>query len=172
MEKYNLSIRIMHFLIAVLVICAIAIGLCMVGMDDNDYKWILYGRHKTIGIIIFMLAIITVVIKKINKIPQFPENASKLDRKISVSIYHSLYLLIVLLPITGFLGAILSGYQVHFFDIALPMIVPEDKIIGKLLETIHYYLGNIIIAITLLHAIYIVKLLIVNKINLLRRIFL
>ena len=172
MEKYNLSIRIMHLLISILIICAIAIGLSMVGMDDSDYKWILYGRHKTIGILIFLLVIATMIIKKFHKTPSFPENTSIIDKKASLSIYHSLYLLAIILPLTGFLGAVISGYQVHFFDIALPMIFSEDKDIGHLLESIHYYLGNVIIAIILLHLVYVIKLLFINKVNLFKRIFL
>ena len=51
-EKFNLAMRVLHWLVALIVLGMLVVGYYMGTMDNaNPNKWAVYDLHKSIGII-------------------------------------------------------------------------------------------------------------------------
>ena len=62
--RYSLSMRVMHHLIAILIIGLLIIGLYMTGLDRKDpSRMDLYNLHKTFGWFVLWLVIIRLTLR-------------------------------------------------------------------------------------------------------------
>ena len=70
----------------------------------------------------------------------------------SASVHGILYIALVCMAVTGWLGTGASGFPVQFFDWNLPKILAKDKELGGvLLYTVHGIFGYIITLCVFLH---------------------
>lgn len=170
--KYPISMRIMHWIMALIII-----GLVISGLTHDtwpkDLKPSFYYWHKSFGVVALLLIIarIFIRIKSRNKIPPLPETISKKDEKMSHAGHHTLYLLMVILPVSGYLMSMAGGYGVKAFGYALPNWFFDDKNkeIGNITHEIHQYGGIIIAIIVTIHILAVIKHAIFEKENLVKR---
>ena len=68
------------------------------------------------------------------------------------------YLLMIAIPILGWLMSSAKGYTVNYFGLfELPDLVLKDKATGSLLKQIHEILANILIGLVALHVLAALK---------------
>jgi cytochrome b561 len=173
MEKYVLSMRVMHWLMAVLIITLLSVGLWMSGLP-NDYPGkfdSIYPMHKSFGILALILICIRLVerFRNFNLIPSLPDKIKKFDQKLSKAIHHSLYACMLLMPLSGYTMSVLGGHQVVFFGLELPSIFGESKDLSKVAWQIHGITGFTLIALIALHLAGNVKHFVLDKVNLISR---
>ena len=160
MERYAFSQRLLHWVIAILVLGALTVGWTLgtlgyksvVDTFGQDMTNTLYKYHKTFGVIILGLMLVRIVLKLMLPKPAYAEPLSNFDRIASNSVHGILYVALVGMALTGWLGTGASGFPVEFFDWKLPGILSKDKETGQfLLYTLHGVFGFIITACVALH---------------------
>lgn len=160
MERYALVQRLLHWLIAVLVLCALTVGWTLGTLEfkgtvetfGQQMTNTLYKYHKTFGVMILALMLIRIVFKLILPKPAYDPPLSRFDRIASASVHGILYVALVCMAVTGWLGTGASGFPVQFFDWDLPKILAKDKELGGLLlYTLHGIFGYIITLCVFLH---------------------
>ena len=152
MERYHLSQRLLHWIIAVLVSIALVIGwtlgiLGFSGVKDTfglDATNLLYKYHKTLGILILCLMIVRVVLKLIRPTPDYAEPLTRLERMASNAVHGILYVSLIVIAVLGWLATDASGFPVEFFNWNLPAILSKDKALGDLLYSLHMIFGVVI----------------------------
>lgn len=157
-KKYHITIRIIHWIMALLILGLIAVGWYMVQLERGDPMiGTLYGLHKSFGVMVIMLAILRVFFRLFTKIPEHPKQFTKTVRIFSRIGHFTLYALFISIPISGYAMSSMAGYSVKLFGYTLPSIFEKNKEIGGLMHEYHELLPYILLAVIALHIMAVVK---------------
>jgi len=122
-ERYSKLAVVLHWLIAIGVFLNLKSGL---GFDDlpKDQAAAAFAFHESIGISVLGLVCLRVLWRVGHKPPAPLATLSPNERRLSVGIHHLLYLLSVLIPLTGWLtvsahkgGAVVLFNRVPWFNL-------------------------------------------------------
>ena len=175
--KYALSQRLLHWIIALMVLSALAVGFLLgflgfSGVKDTfgiDTTNLLYKYHKTFGVLILGLMIIRIIVKMTKGKPDYTPSLTKFEHSASNAVHGLLYLCLFAMPVLGWLGTGANGFPVEFFNWKLPAILAKDKDLGGLLMELHGTIGWILAALIIIHIGAALKHAIVKKDGVLQR---
>ncbi len=123
-------------------------------MEDapKSIRSTLFGIHISFGVLILELIIVRLVWKIKHPAPPMPSGVDPKSIKIGKIVQHSLYSLMLLTPILGYLMVITKGRSVSFFQLySLPSLMEKNEQLHEVFETIHIYLGWTLAALIILH---------------------
>lgn len=148
--RFALQSRILHWLMAVMILAMLFIGVSMVA-SIADYSW-LVAIHRPLGMAIFVLAILRLINRRLTKLPPFPPTMSKVERFIASSSEKLLYTLMIALPLVGW-GMLSAGHYpiVMFGSVHLPPILPAHPMLFAFLRQTHTVLAWLLFATILAH---------------------
>jgi len=170
--KYPLLMRLIHWLMAIIILTLIAVGFYMADLPKEDaLRDVLYPIHKSFGVTIFMLIILRIIIRFSTAIPPLPHTISKRDGTMAHIAYVVMYGLMICIPIFGYVMSNAFGFKVAWFGIAIPVLVGTDISLGKLFQQLHAYAAFTLLAIIVIHTLAVVKHVWFDKENLLKRIW-
>ncbi|WP_069472426.1 cytochrome b [Candidatus Marithrix sp. Canyon 246] len=167
-DKYHGFIRTLHWLMFVLFTIMFVLGFVMVEFKESQ-PWAMYNFHKSTGVLLFGLVIIRLLARWITDVPPLAAEMSATNRRISKSVIHFMYLLMVILPISGYALSNVAGYQVSFYGLELPQIFPKNEEWESIPEMVHEYGAYIFLGFIGLHLLGVITHHI-KKIEILRRI--
>jgi cytochrome b561 len=98
-ERYSSVAVVLHWLVAIAIIYNLCEGLLF---DDNTPRSAI-DLHKSIGITVIGLAVLRILWKMGHPAPKPMAILQPWERKTSVSVHHLLYLLMVFVPLAGWL---------------------------------------------------------------------
>ncbi len=151
-NKYGFVAKFFHWVIAALIIGLIIAGLYMTDMEASDNKWELYNLHKLFGVIVLGLIIFRIIWKILNKgKPAMLDTYSKAERIVAATVHGMLYIMMLVMPLSGWLMSSFGGYSVMFFGIDIMLPVEKDKDIGTIFHEIHNIGGSVFIILLTLH---------------------
>ena len=172
--KYSISSRIIHWAMAILILSTFAVGFYMKEFldDDAQNRYEIYDLHKSLGVLVMILLIIRVINRIIKTPPALPDSISALDKKLAKIGHNLLYLLMFLVPLSGYLMSSFAGYPVNLFSIQLPNIVGTNFDFAKFFSEAHEIFAYSLIALVGIHILAIFKHYFFdkNKVNILKRI--
>ncbi len=158
MQKYHILSRILHWLMALLVVTALALGIYMTGLDQEvSYRYDLYDLHKSIGVLVLILVVIRLIVRVTKSVPALPETMSAFIRTASHIHHVFLYVLMFMVPLTGYLMSNFAGYAVKLFSITIPSIVTTNKAFAANFHSAHVILAYILIGFIVLHLLAAIK---------------
>jgi len=150
--RYSTPAIVLHWLVALLIFVAFPLGLYMADLPLSPEKLKLFSYHKWIGVTVFMLAGLRVVWRLTQKPPPLPASVAGWQRRASAVAHGLLYLLILVIPISGWLMSSAKGVQTVWFGVLpLPDLIGKDKALGHLLEEVHETLNYTLLALVALH---------------------
>ncbi|KUJ82838.1 cytochrome b [Microbulbifer flavimaris] len=151
--KYSLPMRLMHWAMAALILGLIAVGWYMEGLDRSvEAKFaVFYPLHKSFGALVLLLVLMRVVMKAFTAKPAMPSYVNGIMRKLSVASHHLLYMLMLAIPLSGYLMSNAGGRAVEMFGITLPVLVEKNKALGSLMHDIHVTAPYVLLALIAVH---------------------
>jgi len=150
--RYSTPAIVLHWLVALLIFVAFPLGLYMADLPLSPEKLQLFSYHKWIGVTVFMLAGLRVVWRLTHTPPPLPASVASWQRRASAIAHGLLYLLILVIPISGWLMSSAKGVQTVWFGVLpLPDLIGKDKALGHLLEEVHETLNYTLLALVVLH---------------------
>jgi len=150
--RYSTPAIVLHWLVALLIFAAFPLGLYMADLPLSPEKLKLFSYHKWIGVTVFMLAGLRVVWRLTHTPPPLPASVAGWQRRASAVAHGLLYLLILVIPISGWLMSSAKGVQTVWFGVLpLPDLIGKDKALGHLLEEVHETLNYTLLALVVLH---------------------
>ena len=103
-QRYGRVAMSLHWLIAAFVIVNIGFGLYMGDLPRSDpNKFTLIQLHKSIGLTVLVLSVVVVVWRLMNPSPRWPSGMSLAMRFTARATHILLYVLIVAIPLSGWL---------------------------------------------------------------------
>lgn len=111
----------------------------------------IYNLHKSLGALVLGLVFVRIINRFIFKAPALPNSLPKFERIAAHLAHVALYLLMIAVPLSGYLMSNLFGYPVHFFSVNLPNIVEANPDLGMKINESHGVFAYILLGIIALH---------------------
>ncbi len=151
---FGLVSKLLHWLIALGIIGLIALGWWMVGLSYYD-PW--YNAslelHKDFGMVVLLLVFAKFCWQVANRPPGPGAGLKPWERKASHAMHWVLYVLMLAVPVTGYMITTAAGQGVSVFGLfEVPAILPQSETARELATDIHYYFSYGAIALILGHA--------------------
>ena len=111
-----------------------------------------YNIHKTNGIVIFLLALVRLGWRWSHPVPLLPPDMPVWQARLARTTHALLYIVLFLMPITGFLYTAMGGFPVPFFMLYdLARFVPVNKPVAEVFKYAHLTLQFVLYITVLLH---------------------
>jgi len=151
--RYTRTAIGLHWLMALLIIGLFSVGLYMTGLKLTPHKLQVYSWHKWAGVTVFLLAAIRLAWRAGHRPPPPPAGMPAWQRIAAEGAHHLLYLLMIVIPLSGWLMSSAKGFQTVWFGVLpLPDLLAKDEALGTLLATVHKTLNFSLAALVLAHA--------------------
>lgn len=151
-SSYGPVAKFFHWLIFLLVAGMLLMGYLMDDISDKTLHGNVMNIHKLLGLLILALMVLRLLWAIINVKPALPFNTPLWQQWLERGMHFLLYLVLLLMPISGWVGSVAGGRPPHLagFNFSLP--VAQNKSFGHFLfHQIHDNLAIIIIVLVSLH---------------------
>ncbi|SOE93127.1 cytochrome b561 [Burkholderia sp. D7] len=150
--RYSPAQIALHWVIGLAIIIMLGMGLYMVGLPKGlDFKSSLINFHKSLGMTVFLLVLIRIVVRLVAGRPPLPPMPAW-QRAAAIMTQGLLYVAMIVMPLTGYLGSTFNKFATRFWGIPLPMWGWDDPGLRKIFFTVHTFSAWILIALIVLHA--------------------
>src|SRR5512137_2658274 len=102
-HSWGMPAKLLHWVVAMLVFAQIALGWAAVNWRLSQTKLDLFVWHKSTGMLILVLMAVRMAWRLANVAPSLPADMRPLERLAAQSSHLLLYLLLFLLPMTGWI---------------------------------------------------------------------
>lgn len=148
---FSLPARILHWLMAVLVLAMLFIGVGMVASVSERHQWLI-GLHKPLGIAILILVLLRLYVRWRYPAPPLPADLPTWQRMGAYLSHWVLYALMLAMPLVGWAMLSAGGYPITLgYGVQLPAIVPAGPALFSVLRYAHQYLAYLLFLTFLLH---------------------
>jgi cytochrome b561 len=153
-DSYAPVQKLLHWLMAVLIVTTIPIGLTIVNLlGPGPVTDFLYETHKSFGLTLFTLALIRIAVRWRRGAPPLVGGLPAWQRAAAYGSHYALYLLIVLVPLTGWTATSACCAPVRlFWTVPLTLPVSGGMEAAKPIFLVHNSLALTLAAIVLVHA--------------------
>ena len=153
--RYNRTARLLHWLIAVLLIGQFAFGWWLSDVPRNTpERGYFVNLHKSTGILIGLLIVLRVVWRVLHSAPPLPATVARWQRGLAKASHLGLYVCMVLMPLSGYLGSNFSKHGVKFFNtVLLPPWGSDDKLLYAVFNQTHKVTAVVLLGLVVLHVL-------------------
>jgi cytochrome b561 len=169
-QRYGAVAILLHWLLALLLIVAFAMGTYMVDIPGiTSTKLRLFNWHKWLGVGILLLATLRLLWRLTHRAPAVPLMPAW--QRAAAAVTHGLlYLLMLAIPLSGYFYSLTSGFPVVWFGVMpLPVLIDADPALKPLLQGLHYWLNMTLLVLVALHLAAVVKHQLIDRDGLLWR---
>jgi cytochrome b561 len=144
----------LHWLIALLITATFSLGLYMTGLSLSPQKLHLYNWHKWAGVTIFLLVLLRLAWRLGHPPPALPGTMAAWERAAARWSHRLLYLLMGLVPLSGWLMSSAKGFQTVWLGVLpIPDLLSKDRPLGAKLALVHRGLGYSLAILVTIHVL-------------------
>jgi len=153
--------RAVHWLVAGLAVIVVSLGLAIPGAPrETESRELLLLVHRSVGLVILALMVFRAGWRLAHP-PPLPPGFPRIEALAAHANHALLYVLFLVMPLSGYLNAAAAGHSVSFFGLALiPPLVPESQPLSQAANAVHlagqfliYVLVGVHVAAALVHAV-------------------
>lgn len=134
----------------------------MVSIEEDPASAPLFALHISLGLTAALLIALRLAWRFGNR-PQSAQEGPRWQTQAARLAHWLLYLLLVLMPLTGFLGASFGGEGTAFFGLALPQWAQPNDALKEQFFGIHSFSAWLLVALVSLHVLAALKHLLVDR---------
>jgi cytochrome b561 len=135
-KRFALPSRILHWLMAPMVIVQLLIGVTMIA--SLSYYPLLLAIHRPLGVLILAFAIVRLANRFTHRLPPFLATMSPAERRIATWSEYLLYFLLLVQPLVGWAMLSAARFPVTMAGpLRLPGIAPHDLDLYGVLRQAH-----------------------------------
>lgn len=155
--RFAAPLMVLHWLIAFGIIALIALGLYMVDLPKGlPVKATLVNLHKSLGLTVFLLVLIRILVRAAVGRPPLPP-MRPWQRAAARTTQVFLFVGMVALPVTGYLGSSFNTYGTRFWGLTLPKWGWDDAGLRAIFFGAHNALAYLMIGLVALHIAGVLK---------------
>lgn len=165
-QRYAIPAVLMHWVMALLIAAGILLGLYMTRLAFSPFKLLLYSFHKWTGVTIFALATARLAWRLTHTVPVRLASMPIWQTRAASTLHGVLYLLMMVVPLVGWLYSSASGIPTVFLGFAplqIPDAIDRDAALAAQLRSLHQALGYLLASLAVLHIAAAAKHHFVNK---------
>lgn len=120
-ERYGMASRLLHWTTAILFISLIPMGMFASMIPEGTwFRNHYYVVHKTIGVLVFALMLVRLFWNRRSKRPGLDASLKTSERRWAHRVHIILYILLIAMPITGYVMTSFHGFPTYIFAIEIP----------------------------------------------------
>jgi cytochrome b561 len=151
-ESYSRPAKLLHWLTAIAVIAAIALGIAMNNFGDRPLQARLYDLHRSTGALILVLTGFRLIWRLFHQPPAMVPGMPAWQARAATMMHWLLYLILFALPLIGWAGTSAYGAQIIVYGLfELPPLLAENEPLSKVLLETHQVLGFTLTALLIGH---------------------
>ena len=160
---YSRPAILLHWTVAILLVAMAALGWFMMAIEDDPGSVWYFDLHKSFGMVFAALVALRLVWRLTHRPEALPAKLPGWQLRLAHWTQLLLYVLMVLMPLTGYLGASYSKKGVQFFGISTPHWALPNHDLAEQFYGIHSLLIWVISALVALHVLGGLKHLLMDK---------
>ncbi|WP_199152961.1 cytochrome b [Chromobacterium sp. ASV23] len=151
--RYTSTAIFLHWLMAIMLLCLFGMGFYMHGLSLSPFKLKIYSWHKWAGVTVFLLVWLRLIWRFGHRPPALPAGMGKAVRALAYVGHLVLYLLMIAIPLSGWLMSSAKGVQTVYFGVLpLPDLIAPNPELGHRLGALHTALNYLLAATVVGHA--------------------
>ncbi|MCF6765364.1 cytochrome b/b6 domain-containing protein [Thiotrichales bacterium 19S3-7] len=158
MNKYPISMRLLHFLLILIIFAQLTVGygfdLIFEKLGANTFLIL----HKSLGLLGLIVVILLILRRLFYTKPPYPNTLSKGQQYLAKLVHLLLYLTVIAMGSSGMLVSMLfNSHWLWFYIIPLPQIISPNPQLGSELFSVHTYgaiVLSLLVALHFLGALY------------------
>lgn len=140
-DRYGRVSRLLHWTIAILFLVMIPMGIfASIIPEGTPYRIEYYVVHKTVGIIVLALVVARLFWNRRSPRPSLDASLKPKERKLAHIAHVTLYVMMILIPLTGFIMTSFHGAPTFFFAWELEPLWGFSKVGTIFWGMLHKYL--------------------------------
>jgi cytochrome b561 len=141
-EPYRPVARVLHWLTVLLIAVQVPAGIYMVYRGPGQKIWdaltnALYSGHKLIGLIILAVVLVRLVYRLMRGAPAHEPTLTTVQRVVSALNHWGMYVLLLIVPLLGYVAICYFPALTIFGVISLPAVVEPDKSMYRKVIELH-----------------------------------
>ena len=150
-QSYPAAAKIMHWLSAVLIICMLFLGVTMI-QSLAPWHTSAIKLHQSFGVLILLLVSVRLMNRFFFTAPALPADISRAQHLAAKSTQILLYVLMIALPISGWLMRNAAGLPVSFFGLfELPLLINAGLELYGFYRELHALIAWSLFGVIVLH---------------------
>ncbi|HSG56301.1 MAG TPA: cytochrome b [Paracoccaceae bacterium] len=152
-QSYTTIARLLHWIMALLVLGMIAAGFLMVqdGLA-RPLRNTLFIFHKNAGVLVLVLIVLRIAYRLVQPPPALPAHLPSWQVRAAGASHLALYALLVVMPVAGYVRVKAGGFPIESLDaLGIPSPVPRSEPLAELAKAVHHYAGFVITGIVAVH---------------------
>ena len=155
-EVYSSTARAYHWIVVALIAIQAPVGLYMVYRGGTLNIWDattnnLYSTHKLVGVIILLFVLLRLGYRLTAGAPHPEPTLEPWQRSVSEIVHWAIYLLLLVVPILGYIGVSMYPALTIFGAFNLPAITGPDKPTAEAIFGWHGYAAFTLLGLVALH---------------------
>jgi cytochrome b561 len=184
-QKYSKSAIILHWVTGLLILGMFGVGWYMADLPKDMPKTatldlfdlgiytmqfaeaitprtFYFNLHKSVGVTLLLLILVRLYVRLAQAHPAYPSSMKDWEKKLADLVHRGLYVLMVALPVSGFIMAVYSKYGIHWFG--LPLVAGTDNPgLRDIFKEAHEIIGVVTISIIVVHVAAAIKHKVIDK---------
>lgn len=161
---------VFHWTTASLIITLIPLGLYMTGLPLSIEKIELYSWHKWLGLTVLAIAIMRGGWRLTHRPPPLPPSIPLWQRKMADGMHHLLYVLIFIIPLSGWALSSADGIRVVWWGLLrLPNLIEKNDFWAHVFLWIHVGLNYLLMLLLAGHFVAALKHFFIDRDGVLQR---
>lgn len=144
LTKFNPVIIALHWFMLLLMVAVYVFmefrGIFPKGSEPREF---MKALHFMLGMSVFFLVLLRLVVRFSTKVPDIIPEPKPIEKLLATLVHIALYVFMIGMPLLGWLILSANGKTVPFFGLQLPMLIAENKELGKLLHEVHEVGGSL-----------------------------
>jgi cytochrome b561 len=151
-KSYDTVTRLFHWVTALVLFGQIPAGIAMTSEVIPSLNDALFILHKEMGSVFLVLVFARVVWKLTRPVPALLPQTPILQRRIASLTHGFLYVLLVVLPISGYIRTIGDGYPIELLDaMNIPPLLSGIPEIARQMLVLHKFSAYLLTALIAVH---------------------
>ena len=150
--RYGWPAIFLHWVLALLIAALAGLGWYMMSIEEEPNSGWYFDLHKSFGIVAFALVLLRVWWRSKHRPAALPASLPQWQVKVSSVTQWSLYACMVLMPLTGFIGASYSKKGAVFFGLKVPAWEIPNHDMAEQFFSVHSVLVWVLVSLVALHA--------------------
>ncbi len=137
LHRYSAAMMTIHWLTAAAIVAVVVLAWLFPEGKAVDSSALLLV-HRSIGLAILALTVVRLVLRGTQAVPAEPDTASRLENLSARGVHFLLYVILIAMPVSGFMWTTSRGTQVDVFGLfTIPPLFPASEAVHSAARAIH-----------------------------------
>jgi cytochrome b561 len=151
-DHYPAASKLLHWLVAACVLITAPVAIAMTRIDKGPTQDALYNLHKSLGVLILILMVLRLVNRFAAGALAAEAEIEPWQKMVSSVAHTSLYVLLLAMPVVGYLANSAYGASTPFFGaFEISGVIGKNEGLATQLFTLHRWVGWFVILLVLTH---------------------